>query len=73
MSLTVTELREHAERLRADLEHKRREIRSHGSGAYDRDTLTRQCAALSDRVDEIIRELDDFERLQPTAATAPAA
>lgn len=64
MTMTVDEVREHALRIREDLEHKRREIRRREFHPYDRATLVRQCAALSDRLDEILRELDEVERTQ---------
>jgi hypothetical protein len=54
--MTIEELLEHADRLEADLLHKRREIRSSdGACPYSRETLTQQCDALSARVSEIRR------------------
>lgn len=70
--MTVDDLREHALRLQDDLSHKRREIRERDFRAYDRATLIRQCNALSDRVDEILRELGEVERAQRGTVT-PAA
>jgi hypothetical protein len=71
MTLTVAELREHAHRLQDDLAHKRREIRDRDFSTYDRATLTRQCDALANRVDEILAELEVIDRLQlPQTATA---
>jgi hypothetical protein len=54
--MTVEELLEHADRLEADLVHKRREINESTRTIYSKTTLSRQIAALQDRVDEIRRE-----------------
>ena len=72
MTMTVTELREHAHQLQDNLTHKRREIRERDFSTYDRATLLRQCSALENRVAEILSELDAIERLQLPEAT-PAA
>lgn len=71
MTLTVTELKEHAHRLQDDLAHKRREIRNRDFNTYDRATLLRQCTALENRVGEILQELEAMDRLHLTEA-APA-
>jgi hypothetical protein len=56
--MTVTELIQHANRLAADLTHKRREIREHNYSTYTEATLVRQCEALEARVAEILRQCD---------------
>lgn len=54
--MTVEELLEHADRLEADLRHKRREVRESNHSTYDEETLIRQCDALGNRVSEIRRQ-----------------
>jgi hypothetical protein len=51
--MTVDELLAHADRLEADLLHKRREIRESNHTTYNQETLLHQCDALGNRVSEI--------------------
>jgi hypothetical protein len=69
--MTVDELLEHADRLEADLRHKRREIRDNNHSTYNQETLLRQCDALGNRVSEIRRQCGVLQvRTAVTAGTA---
>lgn len=74
--MTVEDLLAHADRLEADLEHKRREIKEPGycTGPYSKETLLRQCDALSNRVSEIRRQcVAVVQERAKTVGVVPAA
>jgi hypothetical protein len=60
--MTIEDLLAHADRLEADLRHKRREINGRRMDCpYTRETLLRQCSALEGRVSEIRRQCADVQ------------